>query len=161
MISFSILQEQSGPNLSLKTVSKFVLTKVAKANALRKIWLLLELQMFRSNLFHSPIICGKKKSIPFSKEIHGKGWGGKLWICDGYHADRNLQSKHNCFIFLLCWRYSIPYSWYNLSRDEALMTPVVAYAWFNIVWKWCIWRLVINSNTITKMRCCEGFVNDQ
>ena len=49
-------------------------------------------------------------SIQFCKEIHGKCCN----ICE------------NFFIHLLCWRYSSPNSWYNLSWDQSSMASVIA-----------------------------------
>ena len=84
-------------------------------------------------------ICGiwNKKSfwsIQFYKEVLWKCWGvcenllicgNKSWIWEGCLVDRNLQSKHDRLICLLCRRYSRPNSWYNLSREKPLMTPVI------------------------------------
>ena len=68
--------------------------------------------MFGSSLFHSLMRCEKKCfwSIQFCKEIHGKCCN----VCE------------NFFIHLLCWRYSSPNSWYNLSWDQSSMASVIA-----------------------------------
>ena len=124
-------------------------------------------------IFHSFYV--EKKSfwrIQFCKEINGKMlgclwefliFGGNLWIYDGCPVERNLQRKHNCLMHLLCWRYSSPNSWYNLSREEPLMTPVIAnavlYCTNSIFLKMIHW--VDGNITIVKMRSSEGFINDQ
>ena len=52
----------------------------------------------------------------------------KLQICGGCPVERDLWSKDNSLTHLLCWGYSSPKSWNNLSQEEPLMSSVILSA---------------------------------
>ena len=112
------------PITSLILWTVLVLGPIKFSSDVRITFQLTELRIPGFNLFYSPITLGKNEFLKYSvlqeKELNVFGC---LWDCL-----TTLQNGIRCLIYILCWRYSNPNSWYNFSRDLPFIDPLITKA---------------------------------